>query len=52
MCDRIVSDRETAVATRVARPPRHLNASPEEDAARQAKHPASEQLLLGDAAPR
>lgn len=52
MCDRIVSDRETAVATRVARPPRHLNASPEEDAARKAKLPASEQLLLGDATPR
>ena len=36
MCDRIVSDREAAVASRVARPPRHLNASPEEEAARKA----------------
>lgn len=36
MCDRIVADREAAVATRVTRPPRHLNASPEEEAARRA----------------
>jgi len=34
MCDRIVADREAAVASRVTRPPRHLNASPEEEAAR------------------
>ena len=34
ICDRIVTDREAAVATRVARPPRHLNAPPEEEAAR------------------
>ncbi|MBI3886769.1 MAG: haloacid dehalogenase-like hydrolase [Opitutae bacterium] len=34
MCDRLVSDREAAVASRVARPPRHLNATPEEEAAR------------------
>ena len=34
ICDRIVTDREAAVATRVARPPRHLNATPEEEAAR------------------
>lgn len=37
MCDRIVSDRETAVAQRVSKPPRHLNPSPEEEAARLAK---------------
>jgi hypothetical protein len=48
MCDRIVSDRESAVATRVARPPRHLNASPEEEAARKAKQPSAQQLMLGD----
>jgi hypothetical protein len=36
MCDRIVTDREAAVASRVTRPPRHLNASPEEEAARRA----------------
>ena len=36
MCDRLVSDREAAVASRVARPPRHLNATPEEEAAKRA----------------
>jgi hypothetical protein len=36
ICDRIVADREAAVAARAARPPRHLNASPEEEAARRA----------------
>jgi hypothetical protein len=36
ICDRIVTDREAAVASRVTRPPRHLNASPEEEAARRA----------------
>jgi len=36
MCDRIVADREAAVASRMTRPPRHLNASPEEEAARKA----------------
>jgi hypothetical protein len=34
ICERIVSDRETAVASRVARPPRHLTATPEEEVAR------------------
>jgi len=36
LCDRIVVDREAAVAARAARPPRHLNATPEEEAARKA----------------
>jgi hypothetical protein len=36
ICDRIVSDRETAVAQKAAKPPRHLNPSPEEEAARNA----------------
>ena len=36
MCDRIVTDREAAVASRMSRPPRHLNATPEEEAARKA----------------
>jgi len=36
ICDRIVTDREAAVASRVSRPPRHLNATPEEEAARKA----------------
>lgn len=34
ICDRIVTDRETAVAQRVARPPRHLNPTPEEEESR------------------
>ena len=36
MCDRIVSDRESAMANRISRPPRHLSATPEEEAARKA----------------
>jgi len=35
LSDRIVADREAAVAARATRPPRHLNATPEEIAARQ-----------------
>jgi hypothetical protein len=34
ICDRIVSDREAAVAQKAARPPRHLTATPEEEAAK------------------
>jgi hypothetical protein len=46
ICDRIVADREAAVASRVARPPRHLNASPEEEAARRkAKAPKQSTFL-------
>jgi hypothetical protein len=44
MCDRIVADREAAVASRVSRPPRHLNATPEEEAARAAKTPTQSSL--------
>jgi hypothetical protein len=32
ICDRIVADREAAVATRIARPPRHLSTPPSETA--------------------
>ncbi|HET7536617.1 MAG TPA: HAD family hydrolase [Candidatus Didemnitutus sp.] len=46
MCDRIVADREAAVAARVARPPRHLNPSPDEEAARKsAKQPKQTSFL-------
>lgn len=46
ICDRIVADREAAVAARVTRPPRHLNASPEEEAARKAaKQPKQSSFL-------
>jgi hypothetical protein len=36
ICDRIVTDREAAVAQKATKPPRHLNATPEEEAARNA----------------
>lgn len=43
ICDRIVADRESALAAKVARPPRHLNLSPEEEAARRAAADAAKQ---------
>lgn len=43
ICDRIVADRESALAAKVARPPRHLNLSPEEEAARRAAAEAAKQ---------
>ena len=46
ICDRIVSDREAAVATRVARPPRHLNATPEEEVARKASRQPKQSSFL------
>jgi hypothetical protein len=46
MCDRVVADREAAVALRVSKPPRHLNATPEEEAAkRQSKTPKQASFL-------
>jgi hypothetical protein len=36
MCDRIVNDREQAVASQTTKPPRHLNSTPEEEAAKRA----------------
>jgi hypothetical protein len=36
ICDRIVADRETAVSEKATRPPRHLTATPEEQAAKDA----------------
>jgi len=46
MCDRIVADREAAVASRVSKPPRHLNATPEEEAVkRSAKGPKQSSFL-------
>lgn len=35
ICDRIVADRELAVAQKTTKPPRHLNPTPEEEAAAQ-----------------
>jgi hypothetical protein len=46
ICDRIVTDREAAVAAKASRPPRHLNPSPEEAAAqRAAKAPKQSSFL-------
>ncbi len=42
MCERIVADREAAVASRVARPPRHLNS---DDAAKAPKPPKQTNFL-------
>ncbi len=36
ICDRIVTDREAAVSLKATRPPRHLTATPEEQAAKRA----------------
>jgi hypothetical protein len=36
ICDRIVTDREAAVAVKASKPPRHLNPTPREGAARRA----------------
>ena len=46
ICDRIVADREAAVASRVSRPPRHLTASPEEAAALAAKNAPKQTSFL------
>jgi hypothetical protein len=46
ICDRIVADREIAVAQKTTKPPRHLNATPEEVAAsRAAKAPKQDSFL-------
>lgn len=46
ICDRIVADRESAVAAKAAKPPRHLNPTPEEEAARRsAKAPRQDTFL-------
>lgn len=46
ICDRICSDREAAVTQRVARPPRHLNATPEEEAAKKAARQPEQATFL------
>ncbi|HTB81260.1 MAG TPA: haloacid dehalogenase-like hydrolase [Opitutaceae bacterium] len=46
ICDRIVADREVAVAQRVSRPPRHLNPSPDEDAPRRVQKPPKQATFL------
>lgn len=46
ICDRIVADRESAVSLKAARPPRHLNATPEEEAARRASRSPKQASFL------
>jgi hypothetical protein len=46
ICDRIVADREAALASRVSRPPRHLNASPDEETARKSTRPPKQTSFL------
>ncbi|MSU69835.1 MAG: haloacid dehalogenase-like hydrolase [Opitutaceae bacterium] len=46
MADRIITEHEAAVAKRVSRPPRHLNATPEEEAARRAAASAPRQTTM------
>lgn len=43
ICDRIVTDREAAVAQRVSKPPRHLNSTLEEEAIRRSNLPTLKQ---------
>jgi hypothetical protein len=45
ICERIVADREAAMATRISRPPRHLSSSSDEDARRAAKAPKQDTFL-------
>ncbi len=46
ICDRIVTDREAAVASRVAKPPRHLNAASTAEDARKANPSAKQSSFL------
>lgn len=46
ICDRIVADREAAVAAKAAKPPRHLNATPEEEAARRRRKAPQQSSFL------
>jgi hypothetical protein len=46
ICDRIVADREAAVALKASKPPRHLNPTPEEEAARRAANAPKQASFL------
>jgi hypothetical protein len=48
ICDRIVADREAAVAAKATKPPRHLNATPTEEAARRVAPRAPRQASFLD----
>lgn len=45
MCDRVVADREAAVASRVSKPPRHLNSSSDEENKRPSRGPKQATFL-------
>lgn len=45
ICDRIVADREAAVALKASRPPRHLNPPPDESTGRSRKAPKQASFL-------
>jgi hypothetical protein len=45
ICERIVADREAAMATRISRPPRHLSSAPDDDAPKGAKTPKQSTFL-------
>jgi hypothetical protein len=46
ICDRIVTDREAAVALKASKPPRHLNATPAEVAAARARRAPKQSSFL------
>jgi hypothetical protein len=48
ICDRIVADREAAVLQKASKPPRHLNATPEEMAARIAARAPKQSSFLDE----
>lgn len=48
ICDRIVADREAAVLQKASKPPRHLNATPEEVAARLAMRAPKQASFLDE----
>ena len=46
ICDRIVADRELAVASKTTRPPRHLNSTPEEEEAKRSAQAPKQSSFL------
>ncbi|HTO03148.1 MAG TPA: haloacid dehalogenase-like hydrolase, partial [Opitutus sp.] len=48
ICDRIVADREAAVASKATKPPRHLNATPAELAAAEASRSPKQSSFLDE----
>ncbi len=46
ICERIVADREAAVASRVSKPPRHLNSSPEDESGKKGTRAPKQDTFL------